>query len=80
MLREIGLPMLILMVLTIAVGLLALTQAEFGPLVSDSIGVTAETALVWGEDADLAVEDHAAADEDAAGEAATAEATEEASD
>jgi hypothetical protein len=83
MLREIGLGTLLLIILTIVVGVVALMQTtEFGPFATSSIGVTSETALVWGQNADLVVDEEEAdaAESDTAAEEDEAEATEEASD
>ena len=84
MIREIGLGTLLLIILTIVIGVVALSQtAEFGPFATSSIGVTSETALIWGQNADSAVEevDDAAEAENAEGadeEADAAEPTEDA--
>lgn len=76
MLREIGLGTLILIILTVAVVLVALGQtADVGLLASGTIGVTDEVARSWGEDADLVVDEHEAAEatEEATAEAAAAD-------
>ncbi len=69
MLREIGLGTLLLIILTIMVGVAVLTTADFGPFAVNSIGVTSETALVWGQNAEMAVDEA----EETNGEAETAE-------
>lgn len=86
MLREIGVAVPLLIVLTVVVLLVVLSQTtEFGVLSSGSVGVTESTALTWGENADLAAEDEDAQAgesemESEATEAVTDEATEEATE
>jgi hypothetical protein len=79
MLREIGLATPILIVLTIIAVLIGLiTSTQFGPL-AGKIGVTEETALIWGQSAAPLAEATEEATPEAADEAAAeAEADDEA--
>ena len=80
MLREIGLGTLLLIILTLVVGGAALTTADFGPFAASSIGVTSETALSWGQNADLVMDEEAEAAHEAENGSEETEATEEANE
>jgi hypothetical protein len=75
MLREIGLATPILIILTVIVVLAALSQTtDFGPL-AGGVGVSPESALIWGETAEP-MADATEAATPAAGEALATEESE----